>query len=558
MADELTHRPTKLTLTPSPAVLVVAAMFGAAACSSDVNGRAETSGRSVAEVLRDRADELRDGRIRPARPTIAQDEPRPFDPSPEPHGCTEAPPLVGGGSSGPVNLVEEQGHGLPGCYRCGLAKGDFDGDGREDVVMAGAFDSAYTANMGSYVFADVIRVYENVSCPGQELRFQLQQEVPGAVGGGGAIVVAGDFDGDGRRDFAVQFREGDRGRSDTSAYLNRGGWSFERSVLGGGFDTASSSLGMAAADLDQDGRDDLALISDAGGAAPGLWYRYVSGGWEARQTGFTHRITYGGTIAAGDLNGDGWPDLAVGGNASLPFGNYDCGSTLMYGQTHFNRGAAGIDPSAADALGRFALRNDRSSNPATCTGSDNAGMMITDVDCDGHQDIILAGSSDGFRGPPGLNGSQYDFVVLRNVDGTGRNFVTFENAGEQYPGGTTNGGTGSVDFPNIAVGDLTGDGYPEIFTQGHHRDYAVPPGARYVFDTRLFLSVAGATDFQEVEVGLPDVGEGGQLMADFNLDGKVDLVFAGATRPWHSNGQNYLDENDASTLYAGVWRNVRP
>ncbi len=475
-------------------------------------------------------------------------------------GCTDAPPLVGGGSSGPVNLVEEQGHGLPGCYRCGLASGDFDGDGREDVVMAGAFDSANTANMGSYVFADVIRVYENVSCPGQELRFQLQQEIPGAVGGGGAIVVAGDFDGDGRRDFAVQFREGDRGQSDTSAFLNGGGWSFQRSVLGNGFDTASSSLGMAAADFDQDGGDDLAFITDAGGAAPGLWYRYAGSGqgWQAQQTSFTHRITYGGTVTAGDLNGDGWPDLAVGGNASQPFGTYDCGSTLMYGQTHFNRGAAGIDPAAADALGRFALRNDRASSPATCTGSDNAGMLITDVDRDGHQDLILSGSSDGFRGPPGLNGSQYDFVVLRNVDGTGRNFVTFENAGEQYPGGTTNGGTGSVDFPNIAVGDLTGDGYPEIFTQGHHRNYAVPPGVNYIFNTRLFLSRASGTDFVETEVGLPEVGEGGQVMADFNLDGKVDLVFAGATRPWHSNGQNYLDQNDASTLYGGAWRNARP
>ena len=39
-------------------------------------------------------------------------------------------------------------------------------------------------------------------------------------------------------------------------------------------------------------------------------------------------------------------------------------------------------------------------------------------------------------------------------------------------------------------GDLTGDGYPEIFVQGHHRDYANDPG-RYIFQTWLFLNANG-------------------------------------------------------------------
>lgn len=478
-------------------------------------------------------------------------------------GCVEgAPPLVGGGTTGPVHVLEEQGHGLPGCYRCGVGVADFDGDGRSDVVMAGAFDAAFTPGMGSYTYQNRVRLFRNASCTGQEVRFVFEAELPGVRGGGGGLVEIGDFDGDGAPDFAVQFREGDSPESDTSAFMNDGaGFHFTRTVLESGFDTNSNSMGMAVADIDRDGRDDLIFLSDGYGAGPGLWYRWDSGGgaWQAQQTSFTHAISYGGTIAAGDLDGDGFPDIAVGGNSSSPFGAYDCSSTLLYGQIHLNKGAGamspGIQPEALSSLGKFALRSNRS-NPPYCTGMDNAGMRIADVDLDGHNDIVIAGSADAFQGPPGLNGTHYDFVVLRNVDGTGDNFVTFENVGVQHPNGTTNGGSGSLDFPNIAVGDLSGDGLPEIFIQGHHRDYD-GDFRYYVYDSRLFLN-DGGTSFVELDLGLGDVGNGGQAIVDLNNDGKADLLFTGASIAFHTNGLNTTDYNNASNLFARVYRNTRP
>jgi hypothetical protein len=94
-----------------------------------------------------------------------------------------------------------------------------------------------------------------------------------------------------------------------------------------------------------------------------------------------------------------------------------------------------------------------------------------------------------------------------------------------------------------------------VFIQGHHRDYAGDPG-RYIFQTWLFLNVGG-TSFVPLSLGLPDVGEGGQAMADFNNDGRIDLLFTGATIPFHSNGNNPIDMNNASTLFTHVYRNIR-
>jgi hypothetical protein len=228
----------------------------------------------------------------------------------------------------------------------------------------------------------------------------------------------------------------------------------------------------------------------------------------------------------------------------------------MYGQVHRNRGpgSEGFEKSAM-----YVIRADQN-DTFNCHGQDNAGLLIADVDNDGFNDIIVAGSSTGFGIPVFdndgnliRNGQHYDLGVLFN-DGSGINYQAWENIGPQLDDGTTNGGAGNVDQPNIAAGDLTGDGRMEIFIQGHHPDYVDDRPGYYIFDTMLMLNNGDRT-LTEVDLNLPDVGEGGQAMADFNNDGKLDLVFAGATIPWHTNGANGLDQNDSSTLITEVYRN---
>lgn len=443
-------------------------------------------------------------------------------------------------------LVKETAHGLPGMYYGSMAAADFDGDGKIDLVMAGNYERKYddADKLGGH---DQVRLFRNVSS-GSAIRFAYAGS-PNVSGVRGSQVVVGDFDGDGKPDYAVEFRNG----SDTTAFLNRGSWSFETSTIKLGFGVQSSGLGFAAGDVDKDGRADLVFLSDGYGTGPGLWYNYVNGAWQAHQTDFVHGISYGGSIALGDIDGDGFLDLAVSGNSSLPFGSVYC-ANLMIGGLH-RGGAAGFSSTPLAILGNFGLKESlaQRSNIHSCHGSDNAEMAIADLDKDGHDDIVVAGSSTGFNGPPGLNGQQYDFAVLFNVDGTGKNFSTWEAVGPQSELGTTNGGPGNLDEPNLAIGDLTGDGWPDVFVQGHHRDYFVKDNP-YIYATWLFVNNRDRTFTRTALAIDAPVGEGGEVIADFNGDGKPDLIFTGATIPFHSNGINSEDKNSAASLRAYVFR----
>jgi hypothetical protein len=253
----------------------------------------------------------------------------------------------------------------------------------------------------------------------------------------------------------------------------------------------------------------------------------------------------------------------------------------MYGQANRNLGGnSGFDTNPLAIVSAFgykvpeATRHDLSS----CHGMDNAQMFISDVDLDGKNDIIIAGSSTGQNGQVGKDGQQYDFAVLFN-DGTGTNFTIWENTGIQdaQGRGSTNGGVGNLDFPSIAVGDLNGDNLPDVFIEGHRRDFTVANNP-YVYEDIVFLNNGNRTFTQvsltsflptfEASYTLPlglgfisgrtrYVAEGGSLIADFNLDGKQDLLFGGAELPYHTNGVNYRDYNTAASLKTYVFRNTK-
>jgi hypothetical protein len=488
----------------------------------------------------------------------------------------------------PLSFVKETAAGLPGMYAGSFGTADFDGDGKIDVVMTGNYQRQFDSSDGKGG-RDQVRLYKNISTPGGAIRFQFHHAISAYGGIRGSAVAVGDFNGDRKPDFAIEMRNG----SDIAAFLNNGHFNFAKRIVKNGFGNNSNSLGMVAVDVDRNGSHDLVFNSDGAGTGPALWYSWsnAQNKWLPMQTNFSHVITYGGTLAAGDLNGDGYPEIAVGGNSNRPFGSHDCTGNLMYGETHLNLRGQGFDLPAMSVVAAFGYRvpAPRRKDINSCEGMDNAQMQIADLDLDGHNDVIIAGSSTGQSGRPGRNGQQYDFAVLFNRDGSGKNFQPWEHTGPQEPcGGTTNGGVGNVDFQSIAVGDLTNDRYPDVFIQGHRRDYFLKynsdcsrnsnPPDPYVFEDIVFVNNRNRTftavplkDYLPVfgaNENLPGVlnflrgrpryvAEGGEAIADFNNDGKPDLIFSGAELPYHTNGINIQDFNSPATLKTYVLRNTK-
>ncbi len=328
-----------------------------------------------------------------------------------------------------------------------VSLGDLDGDGDLDAVVAN----------GRH-WPGQNRVYLNDGRAGFTLARRLGDEQAGSY----AVPVA-DFDGDGALDIAVG---NDRTRS--LVFLNDGSGRFE---AGGTFGTPSSTRSLTLADLDGDGHTDILVVNRGRqnfifhGDGAGAFREGVPFG-----TGDDSTID----VAAADLDADGDLDLVLA--------NRDGGANAV----HWN-----------DA-GSFARRTGYGTG-----GDETRGVAVGDVDGDGRLDIVTAniGEANAVYFGDGAGGFEHSLpfgrdddrsyavrladldldgdpdIVVANVGG--RNAVYFNRSGGGDEGrgpGDAAGGASAAAFREIrfgcedcatygvAVGDLNGDGFPEIVT----------------------------------------------------------------------------------------------
>ena len=366
---------------------------------------------------------------------------------------------LGDGTLGPATRVLD--HGGP------CAKGDFDADGRPDVVAGGTLllgrgDGTFAASM-----------------------------IPGA-GESASSVATGDFNADGHLDF-VMARSSSNNR--LGVFLGRGDGSFDppNNITG---DTPFNSVAIG--DFNGDGRQDLVGAYYGGRVFvfPGL-----GDGTFGVPTVFTVEPGVE-SVAVGDFNEDGHRDLVIngwgtrvfigvgdgtfGGPTAVPEAGYHVVAIGDFdGDGHedlLTGGQATVNLGLGDGTFGAAIHSP--------SGDDIRDFAFGDFNHDGRLDVVVAERVD--FGQSIVSGQ---FAVLLG-NGDGRFGSTTRLTRLPVEGGAT----------AVAFGDLNGDGLQDV-----------------VVGNSIILNLGGGAFGPSMPIGL-DGASRSVAIGDFNADGRRDLV----------------------------------
>ena len=308
-----------------------------------------------------------------------------------------------------------------------IASADFTGDGQRDLVIGNV---------------DAVQIYVNNGTgftPGVYI-----DNYPDSVQG----IATGDFDNDGKQDFATTGRM-------LSVFRNLGvGTSFAKTAYLAG----ENQVNIKTADMDGDGKLDITVSNYLANSVSvysndGTGHFADKREWGVGAAPNSHGI--------GDVNGDGKLDIVA--------------AASQLDQTTVNV--------VLNAGNRFYVARRDYGLPGAA-----GGTAFADFDRDGYRDVVSVAYVSNADGP---------FVFYGKPDGTLQDGIRIENFGNNIP-------------TDVAVGDFNGDGWPDfvssIFSPGNCIRVNMNRG-----DGTFFPSVIYAAGGNPSGVGVGDLNGDGRL-----------------------------------------------
>ncbi|KUO15449.1 FG-GAP and VCBS repeat-containing protein [Streptomyces dysideae] len=438
-----------------------------------------------------------------------------------------------------------------------VPQADFNGDGIGDVAVSA--HSAYVN--GREGAGQIVALYGSATGVSSAKRSTISQNTTGVPGtaeagdGFGGEIAYADFNGDGYDDLAVASpweKVGDDTNGGGLAIL----WGSASGLTGKSSDVpdpARSShdfwgKNLAAGDFDGDGKADLAVGTSSstihvykGGfttsGTPGGRYT-VKPPIQSGTNSFPYGPLY---LTAGDVNGDGRSDLIVDG--------YETQTEQGWNTNYYVPGtASGLSAASAQAL-----------KPGIVTG-------IGDINGDGYGDIVTgaawnATTGDGTTIPDAAKGGKVN-ITYGSASGPASTTGITQNTGNVPGTSETDDGFGW----DLDLGDINGDGYQDVVVSTPNEDINGITNTGMV--TVLYGSASGVNTSSGMQglaqstAGVPGNNEKNDLFgADVKLDdvtgdGKADLLI-GSYENGGNGGVTYLPSNGTKITTSGS-RTVSP